>query len=367
MPAVYGLFARSSRQYPAARQRPFRQLRELNLNEYPGGRLTDRGLAVLRHLPELRTFAMTWQRGITDAGLRLLHNFPTMKAPPGGSIAGDDKEPAARGARLLIDGPFTDDGLAALAGLEGVVDLDLFWHVTGITSGGFACLVDLPNLGSLGADGRLSDDEAMAHIAAMPRLRRLRAQETVATDAGFEALSRSRSLEYLWGRHCPLLGSRGFVALSKMATLVGLGVSARNVDDDALSHLPDFLALRELTPIDVNDDGFRHVGRCARLTRLACMYCRDTTDAATEHVSHLSLEYYYAGLTRITDRSLEILGGMFSLEQAEFYACRGITDAGLAFLAGLPRLRDVHLDGLPGVTFAGTRILPPGVRVQYST
>jgi hypothetical protein len=45
------------------------QLQNLNLSEYPGGKLTDRGLEVLRHLPNLRTFEMTWQRGITDAGV----------------------------------------------------------------------------------------------------------------------------------------------------------------------------------------------------------------------------------------------------------------------------------------------------------
>ena len=45
------------------------QLEHLNLSEYPGGKLTDRGLEVLRHLPNLRAFEMTWQRGITDAGV----------------------------------------------------------------------------------------------------------------------------------------------------------------------------------------------------------------------------------------------------------------------------------------------------------
>ena len=31
--------------------------------------MTDRGLEVLRHLPNLRAFDMTWQRGITDIGV----------------------------------------------------------------------------------------------------------------------------------------------------------------------------------------------------------------------------------------------------------------------------------------------------------
>jgi hypothetical protein len=201
----------------------------------------------------------------------------------------------------------------------------------------------------------------------MPRLRRLRTQETVATDDGFTALSRSKTIEYFWGRECRNLGSRGFVALSKMPALRGIGVSCKNVDDQALSTLPHFPALQELTPIGMNDDGFRHVGLCRRLERLTCMYCRDTTDIATEHVAGLELKYYYAGLTQITDRSLAILGKMRSLEQVDLYECKGVTDAGLVMLAGLPRLREVHLDGLPGVTLEGTRVFPGSVRVCYST
>lgn len=386
------------------------QLEQLDLSEYPGGRLTDRGLEVLRHLPNLRTFELTWQGGIadagvanlkhcdrlervnlmgsptgdgaiealqgkrdlrhfstgrlvTDAGLRLLQNFPRLKTWPASADAGE----ADAGAHLLIDGPFTNAGLKGLAGLDGVAELDLFWHVSGITSDGFAHLVALPNLASLGADGRLSDNAAMRYIAALPRLRKLRAQGTVATDEGFHALSRSTTLEMLWGRECPYLGNRGFVALSRMPALRALGVSCKNVDDDALSTLPRFPALRQLTPIDIGDDGFRHVGRCAQLDRLTCMYCRETTDAATAHIAALPLTYYYAGLTRITDTSLEILGGMPSLEQVDLYECRGVTDRGLPFLAALPRLREVHLDGLPGVTLDGTRVFPARVRVSYTT
>jgi hypothetical protein len=387
------------------------QLEVLDLSEYPGGRLTDRGLEVLRHLPNLRTFEMTWQRGITDAGvaqlrfcdrlervnlmgsptgdgaidalrgkphlrefstgklvtdagLPLLHEFPRMHtAPP----APDAEPPDRSAARLLIDGPFTDKGLAGLAGLEGIVDLDLFWHVTGITSDGFAHLVRLPNLLSLGADGRLSDDAAMQHIASMPRLRRLRIQETVATDEGFEALSQSPTIQFIWGRDCPNLTGRGFVALGKMPALRGLGVSCTYVDDSALATLPQFPSLEELTPIGMKDEGFRHIGRCERLVRLTCMYCRDTTDVATEHIATLRLKYYYAGLTQITDRSLETLGRMSSLEQVDLYECQGVTDAGLVFLAQLPNLREVNLDSLPGVTLDGTKVFAPEVRVRYTT
>jgi hypothetical protein len=97
------------------------------------------------------------------------------------------------------------------------------------------------------------------------------------------------------------------------------------------------------------------------------MYCRDTTDIATEHIAGLALKYYYAGLTQITDRSLAILGRMRSLEQVDLYECKGVTDAGLPFLASLPHLREVHLDGLPGIRLEGTKVFPANVRVDYST
>ena len=396
------------------------QLESLELSVYPGCKMTDRGLAVLAQLPNLRRFKMPWQGGIsdagvahlracdaleqidlmgtptgdgvlealqgkprlrqigtgrqvTDAGLRYLRNFPLLQSCAGAEqLANADPETEDftrrdAGARLMIDGPFTDAGLASLAGLAGIVDLDLFWHVTALTSAGFAHLRGLPNLVSFAADGKLSDNDAMRHFAAIPRLRTLRAQEAVATDEGFEALGQSQTLARFWGRECPNFGSRGFIALSKMPALRAFGIGCGNVDDAALSTLPRFPSLRELTPIGVKDDGFRHIGRCERLTRLTCMYCRDTTDVATGHVAGLNLSYYYAGLTLITDRSLEILGRMPSLEQIELYECNHVTDAGLVFLAALPRLREVHLDSLPGVTLEGTRVLPPHVRVHYST
>ena len=377
------------------------QLEHLDLSEYPGGKLTDRGLQVLSQLPNLRSFKMTWQRGITDSGianLRFCEKLESVNLM--GTPTGDGAIEALRGkphlrhldtgrlvtdrglallhdfpkfkiwandpTHLLIDGPFTNQGLASLAGLDGVSDLDLFWHVTGITTDAFAVLPHLLNLTVLGCDGALSDDRAMAHIATIPRLRKLRAQGSAATDEGFLALSRSQSLETFWGREAPNLTGRGFRAFAKMPNLRALGVSLKQVDDPALSSLPNFPSLRELTPIDVADEGFRHIGLCQRLERLSCMYCRDTTDAATAHIAALQLQSYYAGLTQITDRSLEILGRMHSLESVELYETKNVTDAGLPALAALPRLREVHLSGLPQVSFQGASIFPASVRVDYN-
>lgn len=235
-------------------------------------------------------------------------------------------------------------------------------------SDGLKILADLPNVGFLGCEGKLCNDEAMRHICAMPRLRMLMAQGTVAGDAGFAALSCSQTIEYIWGRECPNLRGRGFAALAAMPALRGLAVSCKDVDDEGLSALPRFPALKEFMPMDVSDDGFRHVGRCEQLEALECMYCRATTDIATGHIAGLSkLKSYRTWSTRSTDRSLEILGRMSSLERLLFHDCAGITDAGLAFLAGLPRLREVELESLRNVTHKGAAVFPANVRVNYST
>jgi hypothetical protein len=139
------------------------------------------------------------------------------------------------------------------------------------------------------------------------------------------------------------------------------------VDDRSLAALPDFPALRQLMPMDVTDAGFRHVGQCTGLEDLWCMYCRDTTDEATQHLSGLALRTYYAGKTRITDRSCEILAGMSSLELIEFWECAGITDAGLTALSKLARLKQFTITGSSKVTATGTSVFPSRVRVEYSS
>jgi hypothetical protein len=266
---------------------------------------------------------------------------------------------------LLLDGPFTNKGLAHLGGLEGIFGLGFFWHARSFTGAGLAPLAMLPNLAYLGCQDDRCDDAAMRSIATFPRLRMLMAQGAVATDAGFAALSGSRTLEFLWGRDCPNLTGRGFAAMSRMPALRGLGVSCKQVDDAALATLPEFPALTQFMPMDVTDEGFRHVGACRGLTDLWCMYCRETGDRATEHIAGLGLQSYYAGKTLITDRSCEILARMTTLERVELQETAGVTNAGIAALATLPRLRKFSIGGARGVSRESMSAFPASVRVEY--
>jgi len=387
------------------------RLQHLDLSGWDS-QVTDRGLAVLRHLSELRSFTMCWPRRVTDAGVANLagcdrlervnllgtptgdgavralagkralrhfkagtqvtaaglahfHDFPAFGSWQGGTTSyammAFDAEPTYL---LLNPAPFASGGLERLVGLDGLFALNIDGP-TVMSAGALAPLTQLPNLGWLGVDPA---DDAMRVVASLPRLRMLMCQDTAAGDDGFVALSRSQSIEYIWGRRCHGLTGRGFVAMAAMPALRGLSVSCKNVDDVALAALPHFPALREYMPMDVPDEGFRHVGRCARLEALWCMYCRDTGDAATAHVAGLpALTTYYAGATQITDRSLELLGRMPSLERLTFHYCAGVTDAGVAALAGLPRLRELALEGLPQVTRAAAAALPARIRLRYGS
>lgn len=337
------------------------RLEDVNLLGTHTGDGAIRALAGKRHLRRFQS-----GQGVTDSGLALLHHFPVFSSWQGGDIQYGLMSADAEPNFLLIDGPFTNKGLARLAGLNGLFALSLFWHTPEFTSEGLAPLQHLPNLGFFGCQDNHCDDTAMRHIAAFPRLRMLMAQGAVAGDAGFQELSRSQTIEYVWGRECPNFTGRGLAALAAIPSLRGLAISCKNVDDESLSRLVDFPSLRELVPVDVHDDGFRHLGRCEHLEALWCMYCRDTGDMATSHIAGLPLKTYYAGKTHITDRSLEILGRMASLEHIEFRQCAGLTDAGMLHLAGLPYLRELSLAGLPNVTRQAVEGFPAYVRVQYS-
>src|SRR5579872_2706140 len=141
-------------------------------------------------------------RGVTDAGIADLHEISAFKTWLGGEIEVGLMGAAKLPNRLMIDGGFTDAGLRGLEGLEGLAALVFFGSSQAFTPAGLEPLRRLPRLVMFGIDGDQCGDEAMRQIAAIPRLRQLQAQGAVAGDAGWKALSRSRTLEYIWGREC---------------------------------------------------------------------------------------------------------------------------------------------------------------------
>ena len=330
-------------------------LEDVNLAETGAG---DASLRTLAGKAKLSRLAIT----LSDAGLPLLRELPVFKAWQGGEADLRLLDPRSLPNQLTLRGSFTDRGLQHLRDLEGLFALDIDDRRLDITAAGLPPLVDLPHLGALSLDAK---DDWMPWLAEMPHLRFLGVQDTTAGDEGFVALSRSRSVEHIWGRRCHNLRRRGFLALAAMPALTGLSVSCLNVDEAGISALPAFPALRELMPMDIPDAGYRHVGRCEALESLVLMYCRDATDVATSHITGLKrLSYYFNSYTTITDRTPELLSAMESLERVTFDACHGLTDAGVARLARLPRLRELRLSGR-GLTTEVVKAFPAAVRVSY--
>jgi hypothetical protein len=259
----------------------------------------------------------------------------------------------------------TDGAMERLARLDFVTSVNVC-GARALTDDGVLHLARMPQLEELSVGGGHAPltDRGLAALRHLPRLRRLAmcwAQGV--TDAGAANLAPCERLESV-----DLMGTpTGDGALRALRGKERLGdvKTGRAVTDAGVRHLHDFPALRQLMPMDVTDAGFRHVGACRGPEDLWCMYCRDTGDQATEHVAGLSLRSYYAGKTRITDRSLELLGRMTSLERVELWETEGITDAGIAALHRLPRLRQVEISGAPRVTRRGVAGFAPGVRVVY--
>ena len=87
----------------------------------------------------------------------------------------------------------------------------------------------------------------------------------------------------------------------------------------------------------------------------------------TVELAGLRLKTYYAGYTKITDRSLGMLSRMSTLERIELEGCHAVTDAGVRQLARLSHLRTIRIESCRNVTRAGVTGFAPGVRVSYSS
>lgn len=383
-------------------------LRRLNLG---GCGISDRGLEVLRRMPALESISLGWTpitdegvahlagcdelrqvdlsgtlsgdgairtlagktkladfrsgETVSNDGLGLLRELPVFRTWHGGKEEMALLRPDAQPNFLMLRGTFTDQGMAHLSVLDGLFALNIDNSRLAVTGAGLRPLRALPHLSLLAFDAK---NESMADIAALPRLRFLMCQDTSAGDEGFVALSSSRTIEHIWGRRCYNLRRRGFMALADMPALRYLSVSCKNVDDTGLSALARFPALTELMPMDVPDEGYRHIGQCHRLESLVLMYCRDTGDRATELIASLPrLQKYFASYNRITDRTPQILSGMDTLEEITFDSCAGLSNAGVEMLARLPRLRELRVGSMPNVTQEVTSAFRPDVRVRYGT
>jgi hypothetical protein len=336
------------------RLRNHEHLERINLQWTDTG---DAAIAALTHKPSLSRVLVGAR--LTDAGAARLRDFPAL-AEPGAS----DAFLAVSSARAL-----TDEALAAIGALNGVVALDLHMSAFGsphYTARGVAHLRRMASLRELNFHGALATDDVLTEIATIPRLRWLHCQDPVSGDEGFIALGQRTTLESIGSRVCRRMTDRGFAAIARLPRLQRLGLGGPRISDAAMAHLADAPALVDLGPIMFGDAAFEHIAKIPRLERLTNMYNRSTGDGATRYLrAHPTLVYYGAFGTQITDESLRTLAGFQRLETVEFTNCDFITDAGMRELAVLPRLRRVSVGSCERVTGAWLSSMAAGIDARH--
>ena len=332
------------------RLRSHERLERINLQGTDTG---DRAIAALAEKPSLSRVLVGAR--LTDAGAARLRDFPALV------------QPGARDAYLAVSSArtLTDEALAAIGSLNGVIALDLHMSAFGsphYTARGVAHLRRMSSLQELNFHGALATDAVLVEIAAIPRLRWLHCQDPVSGDEGFVALGECTTLENLASRVCRRMTDRGFAAIARLPRLQRLGLGGPRISDAAMAHLADAPALVDLGPIMFGDAAFEHIAKIPRLEQLTNMYNRSTSDDATRYLrGHPTLVHYGAFGTQITDESLRIISGFPRLETAAFTNCDFITDEGMRELARLPRLRLVSTGSCVRVTGAWLTSMPPGV------
>jgi uncharacterized protein (TIGR02996 family) len=156
----------------------------------------------------------------------------------------------------LMDGTMTDAGLAPLAELAGLEDLQLGWTRVG--------------------------DAGLAHLAGLTRLRDLRLSDTRITDAGLAYLARLRGLKWL-DLSVNRVTDAGLAHLVGMTGLKGLYLDGTRITDVGLSQLAGFHNLRVLTLDDtaVTDAGLAHLSGLTRLQNLLVRQTQVTRKGVT--------------------------------------------------------------------------------------
>jgi len=249
---------------------------------FEGDQVSDASLALLKHLPELKTVYVSDCK-VTDAGLAHLRRLTGIQE-----------------LRLAALDGVTDAGLEHLAGLPNLASLDLS-TLEQLTEAGLRHLGALPRLRSLHLAGPVITDEGVAHLVRLRHLETVRfsARLTAAGLARLRDLPKLKELE-LW----PVreMTSDRLAQLGRLAQLEVLELSYAHLNDDHLVHLKGLTNLHKLnlTGSWVTDAGLAHLAALSTLAELDLSGTK-VTDAGLKHLRVLrNLKVLGLADTRVT-------------------------------------------------------------------
>jgi beta-lactamase regulating signal transducer with metallopeptidase domain len=266
---------------------------------------------------------------------------------------------------ITFDDTPPDASVAQLARLSGLKWLVFYDRLP--RGAGFDYLSRLKSLeGLLVAGSAITDDElgVLANrLTGLESCRRLELGSTELTDAGLAHLESLQSLEGFFGGSNKITGS-GFSHLARLPALKEVGFGSEEMGDAAPAHLAECASLKRLTlncP-KITDAGIAGLAKSKSLEALKLKYV-PMTDAGLAHLSQVkTLRELELKATQVTDAGLAHLARLTSLEVLRLPRGIGesgqvqLTDAGLAHLRGLKGLKHLWLER-PQYTGAGVQFL----------
>ncbi len=171
------------------------QLKHLQWLVIRGSKLTDSGLKHLVGLQEIQRLNVTYDKGITGAGMKELANLANLQSLnlAGTGVTDQGLKELARLKKLqhlnIQRTEVTDSGLRELVGLKNLSTL--YVGNTQVTDKGLVALAELTTLRWLSLDSTEVSDTGLKQLAGLKNLRFLDLRKTKVTEAGVKELQAS--------------------------------------------------------------------------------------------------------------------------------------------------------------------------------
>ncbi len=220
----------------------------------------------------------------TDAGLRVVRNFPRLK-------------------RLFLEkGQASDDALQSVAQLKDLEVL-MIWKPNRLTDAGMKHLAGLSKLQYLHINDGGLGDAALAIFSRLPRLERLSLQGNSFSDDGLKVLAGMKQLKTL-----------------------AIGMNHRPITDAGVRHLSGLTALEELD-LQRSQVGDKGIAALKNLKQLRVLVLMEDTKGNSHPPTDASVEYLLA-FTKLQNLTL---------------ISTAITEQGVRRLVTLPHLKELGL------------------------
>jgi len=220
--------------------------------------ISDKGLAYLAELGNLRCVHFGYRANITDSGLEHLGRLQfleELKNIGGEGITDEGMRHIAKLTNLKVlwlNSPITNEGLAKLTSLKS---LNWLWlHKAKITISGLNHLNAMPNLARVGF-GPVSQDGSVLNISQLTRLESLSLRDVPIRDEDLACLSKITHLKQLTMSRIKdkTISDKGVAHLANLTSLKWLAlVVGPHFTDEGLAYIGN---LKKLDFLSINGDG----------------------------------------------------------------------------------------------------------------